>query len=162
MLRFRRLWGGFCEPDSQMTPAQINTAVAARFKLDPATMIQRTRTRAIAWPRQLAMALMREAGYSWPRIARFYGIHHTSVIHGVEACRARCQADPAWRGHHRCMVVIVDAVEGAERPKRSHDVSWVPSGRMDEYRSLRRNVLAHEAKALILTGAMPSPPPSAT
>jgi len=147
-----------------MTPAQINNAAAARFKLDPAAMIQRTRTRAIAWPRQLAMVLMREAGYTWPRIARFYSIHHTSVIHGVEACRARCEADPTWRGHHRCMTVTVGTVAGAERAKQARDITWVLPGMMNEYRALKVKgaLRPHEAKALILTGEMPSAPPSAT
>jgi len=98
-----------------MTPSKIHDAVAARFKLDPAAMIQRTRAREIAWPRQLAMTLMREAGYTWLWIARFYGIHHTSVMHGVEVCMARCEADPAWRGHYRCVLVVIGAVEGAIR-----------------------------------------------
>ena len=44
----------------------------------------------IAHARQDAMRRIREAlGYSYPRIGRFFGRDHTTVVHGVRASAAR-------------------------------------------------------------------------
>lgn len=43
-------------------------------------------------PRQEAMLIMHEAGYSMPRIGRFFRRDHTTVLHGIRAARARGEA----------------------------------------------------------------------
>jgi chromosomal replication initiation ATPase DnaA len=49
-----------------------------------------SRERWIAWPRQDFMLRAYEAGYSYPRIARFLGNRdHTTIMHGVKAAERR-------------------------------------------------------------------------
>ncbi|MDI9407797.1 MAG: helix-turn-helix domain-containing protein [Candidatus Pacebacteria bacterium] len=43
----------------------------------------------ISRPRQEAMLIMHEAGYSMPRIGRFFHRDHTTVLHGIRAAKAR-------------------------------------------------------------------------
>lgn len=41
--------------------------------------------------RQEAYALIRDAlGWSYPKLGRYFGRHHTSIMQGVDAHRARC------------------------------------------------------------------------
>lgn len=49
-----------------------------------------SRSRVIAWPRQDAMKLLAQAGYSLPEIGRYLGRRdHTTVLHGIAASKAR-------------------------------------------------------------------------
>lgn len=48
-----------------------------------------SRERHIAWPRQIAMAKMREQGFSLQTIADFWGVDHTTVLHGINAANGR-------------------------------------------------------------------------
>lgn len=48
-----------------------------------------TRQARIAQPRQKAMRQMRDAGYGASQIARFFGLDHTTVMHGIKAAEKR-------------------------------------------------------------------------
>lgn len=55
-----------------------------------------SRKRALARPRQVAMALSRElTTASYPKIGRFYGGRdHTTALHAVRRINALCEVDP--------------------------------------------------------------------
>jgi hypothetical protein len=59
----------------------IETAVAARYRLTRDDIRGIGRARAVARPRQIAMYLAREmTGQSLPRIGAHFGRHHTTVL----------------------------------------------------------------------------------
>src|SRR5579871_1447022 len=61
-------------------------AVADKFQLQPGQLKQKTNARQIAYPRQIAMYLIRElVQSSLPEIGRMFGgKHHTTVLHSVQ------------------------------------------------------------------------------
>lgn len=81
-----------------MPPAarQIIADTAHRHRLKVSELLGRCRARAYAWPRHEAMWLIRQLRYpdgshrySLPQIAAFFGMDHTSVLHGVRRHEAR-------------------------------------------------------------------------
>jgi chromosomal replication initiator protein len=61
-------------------------AVAEQFQLQPAQLKQKTNAQQIAYPRQIAMYLIKELTHSsLPEIGRMFGgKHHTTVLHSVQ------------------------------------------------------------------------------
>ena len=61
-------------------------AVAEKFQLQPAQLKQKTNAQQIAYPRQIAMYLIKELTHSsYPEIGRMFGgKHHTTVLHSVQ------------------------------------------------------------------------------
>jgi chromosomal replication initiator protein len=61
-------------------------AVAEKFQLQPSQLKQKTNAQQIAYPRQIAMYLIKELVHSsYPEIGRmFAGKHHTTVLHSVQ------------------------------------------------------------------------------
>ena len=61
-------------------------AVADKFQLQPAQLKQKTNAQQIAYPRQIAMYLIKELTHSsLPEIGRMFGgKHHTTVLHSVQ------------------------------------------------------------------------------
>jgi chromosomal replication initiator protein len=61
-------------------------AVADHFGLTPAQVKQKSNSRQIAYPRQIAMYLIKDLTHaSLPEIGRmFAGKHHTTVLHSVQ------------------------------------------------------------------------------
>jgi chromosomal replication initiator protein len=61
-------------------------AVAERFSLQPSQLKQKSNARHIAYPRQIAMYLIKElTAASLPEIGRvFGGKHHTTVLHSIQ------------------------------------------------------------------------------
>jgi chromosomal replication initiator protein len=61
-------------------------AVAEEFQVPPAQLKQKTNARVIAYPRQIAMYLMKKlTDSSLPEIGRLFGgKHHTTVLHSVQ------------------------------------------------------------------------------
>lgn len=54
------------------------------------SLMMRCRRRKFAWERQDIMRVLRDRfGWSYPRIAGYFGIDHSSVIHGVRQAKAR-------------------------------------------------------------------------
>jgi chromosomal replication initiator protein len=61
-------------------------AVADKFQMQPAQLKQKTNAQQIAYPRQIAMYLIKELTHSsLPEIGRMFGgKHHTTVLHSVQ------------------------------------------------------------------------------
>ena len=72
-------------PDKRVTIDSIQKAVAEHFVLKQAQLKEKSNTRAIAYPRQVAMYLVKELTQSsLPEIGRaFGGKHHTTVLHSI-------------------------------------------------------------------------------
>jgi chromosomal replication initiator protein len=71
-------------------------AVADRFSLQPSQLKQKSNSRQIAYPRQVAMYLVKELTHaSLPEIGRqFGGKHHTTVLHSVTKIEQLRHTDP--------------------------------------------------------------------
>jgi chromosomal replication initiator protein len=74
----------------------IIRAVAERYQLQPAQLKQKTNAQQIAFPRQVAMYLIKELTHaSLPEIGRaFGGKHHTTVLHSVQKIEELRQRNP--------------------------------------------------------------------
>ncbi len=74
----------------------IAEAVAADRGVTLKGISERTRIPGIAWVRQDAMRAQREGtGASYPRIAAFWGMDHSTVIYGVRRSAARAEGASA-------------------------------------------------------------------
>jgi chromosomal replication initiator protein len=90
---------------------RIQDAVAKRFSLDTNLLSERTRTDAIAYPRQVAMFLCRELlGASYVLIGeQFGGRDHSTVMHAYEKIRRLKETDPSTRSHLDEIRRVLDA-----------------------------------------------------
>ncbi|MCU1337892.1 MAG: chromosomal replication initiator protein DnaA [Bryobacterales bacterium] len=81
--------------DRRITMDSILRAVAEKHNLQPQQLKQKSNTRAIAYPRQIAMYLMKDLTQaSLPEIGRvFGGKHHTTVLHSVQKIERLRQTD---------------------------------------------------------------------
>src|ERR1700680_4628236 len=72
--------------ERRVTMDSVLRAVAERFQLQPAQLKQKTNAHNIAYPRQIAMYLIKELTQSsLPEIGRMFGgKHHTTVLHSVQ------------------------------------------------------------------------------
>jgi chromosomal replication initiator protein len=72
--------------DRRVSIDQVIRAVAEKFSLQPSQLKQKSNARQIAYPRQVAMYLVKElTSASLPEIGRaFGGKHHTTVLHSVQ------------------------------------------------------------------------------
>ncbi len=73
----------------------ILRAVAERSHCTPAQLKMKSNTRQIAYPRQIAMYLVKELTHaSLPEIGRYFGgKHHTTVLHSVQKIEDLRQRD---------------------------------------------------------------------
>src|SRR5262249_7914843 len=71
--------------ERKVTMESVLKMVADRFQLQPAQLKQKSNSRNIAYPRQIAMYLIKEITHaSLPEIGRMFGgKHHTTVLHSV-------------------------------------------------------------------------------
>jgi chromosomal replication initiator protein len=90
------LWG---EDEKVITIEQVQRKVCDLFGLKPSDMKAKTRTKAIAFPRQVAMYLARQLTHaSLAEVGRaFGGKDHTTVLHAVDKIQALLQEDPKLR-----------------------------------------------------------------
>jgi chromosomal replication initiator protein len=90
------LWG---EEEKIITIEQIQRSVAEFFGVKFSDFKAKNRTRAIAFPRQIAMYLARQLTHaSLAEVGRaFGGKDHTTVIHAVEKIHTLLQDDPKLR-----------------------------------------------------------------
>ena len=81
--------------DRLITIENIQKAVAEYYKMRVADLLSRRRTRTIARPRQLAMALSKElTEHSLPEIGEaFGGRDHTTVLHACRRIENLCETD---------------------------------------------------------------------
>ena len=82
--------------DKQVTIENIQKVVATYFKIRVADLLSAKRTRSIARPRQIAMALAKElTKHSLPEIgAAFGGRDHSTVIHATRKVASLRESDP--------------------------------------------------------------------
>lgn len=82
--------------DRRVTIDSIQKAVAERFGLKQAQLKEKSNTRKIVFPRQVAMYLVKElTDASLPEIGRaFGGKHHTTVIHSIHKIEQDRHTDP--------------------------------------------------------------------
>jgi chromosomal replication initiator protein len=82
--------------ERRITMDSVLRAVADKFSLQPAQLKQKTNARQIAYPRQVAMYLIKDLTQSsLPEIGRMFGgKHHTTVLHSVQKIEALRQKDP--------------------------------------------------------------------
>jgi chromosomal replication initiator protein len=82
--------------ERRITMDAILRAVGERFNLQPSQIKQKTNARTIAYPRQIAMYLIKELTQaSLPEIGRaFAGKHHTTVLHSIQKIDRLRQKDP--------------------------------------------------------------------
>ncbi len=80
----------------QITFEFIQRVVGEEYGLEPRKLKEKSNTRAIAFPRQIAMYLSKELiGASLPEIGRaFGGKHHTTVLHAVNKIERLRNKDP--------------------------------------------------------------------
>ncbi len=82
-------------PERRISVDSILRAVAERFSLQPAQLKMKSNTRKIAYPRQIAMYLVKELTHaSLPETGRYFGgKHHTTVLHSVQKIEGLRQHD---------------------------------------------------------------------
>ena len=90
------LWG---EEEKVVTVEQIQRKVCDFFNLKLTDLKAKNRTKAVAFPRQVAMYLARDLTHaSLAEIGRaFGGKDHTTVLHAVDKIKALLQEDPKLR-----------------------------------------------------------------
>jgi chromosomal replication initiator protein len=81
--------------EKRITVESILKAVSERFGLTPAQLKMKSNTQKIAYPRQVAMYLVKELTQaSLPEIGRYFaGKHHTTVLHSVQKIEELRQRD---------------------------------------------------------------------
>jgi chromosomal replication initiator protein len=82
-------------PERKVTVESILKAVAERFSMPPAQLKVKSNTKQIAYPRQIAMYLVKELTHaSLPEIGRYFGgKHHTTVLHSITKIEELRQRD---------------------------------------------------------------------
>jgi chromosomal replication initiator protein len=90
------LWG---EEEKIITIEQVQRKVCDLFGLKPSDLKAKTRTKTIAFPRQVAMYLARQLTHaSLAEVGRaFGGKDHTTVLHAVDKIRTLLNDDPKLR-----------------------------------------------------------------
>ncbi len=89
----------------------IRKVVAEYYDITVKDLMGRKRTRTIARPRQIAMALSRElTGDSYPDIGQsFGGRDHTTVMHGCDKVAELRAADPAFDKDYKALAMMLQA-----------------------------------------------------
>jgi chromosomal replication initiator protein len=82
--------------ERRITMDSVLRAVADKFQMQSSQLKQKTNARNIAYPRQIAMYLIKELTQSsLPEIGRMFGgKHHTTVLHSVQKIDKLRQKDP--------------------------------------------------------------------
>jgi chromosomal replication initiator protein len=82
-------------PEKKVSVESIIKAVGERFNLQPAQLKMKSNTKQIAYPRQIAMYLVKDLTHaSLPEIGRYFGgKHHTTVLHSVQKIEELRQKD---------------------------------------------------------------------
>ncbi len=82
--------------DRRITMDSIQKAVAERFQIKQLQLKEKSNTRKVVYPRQVAMYLAKElTNASLPEIGRaFGGKHHTTVLHSINKIDQTRQIDP--------------------------------------------------------------------
>ena len=97
--------------DRQITIENIQKTVAEYYKMRVVDLLSRRRTRTIARPRQMAMALSKElTEHSLPEIGEaFGGRDHTTVLHACRRIEELCETDGRLREDRAKLVRVLTA-----------------------------------------------------
>ncbi len=81
--------------EKRISVESILRAVGERFNLQPAQLKMKSNTRQIAYPRQIAMYVVKDLTHaSLPEIGRYFGgKHHTTVLHSIQKIEELRQHD---------------------------------------------------------------------
>jgi chromosomal replication initiator protein len=95
--------------EKRVTMDSVLRAVAEEFQLQPAQLKLKSNARQIAYPRQIAMYLIKELTQSsLPEIGRMFGgKHHTTVLHSVQKIEKLRQKDAEL---HRLIHKVSDSI----------------------------------------------------
>lgn len=91
----------FKTKDSELDPADIKKAVANYYKIKVSEMESPKRSRNIAYPRQIAIYLIRDMcpNYSFPKIGELFGGRdHTTILHSYEKICEELSNSPDLNG----------------------------------------------------------------
>src|SRR5579871_6905813 len=96
--------------DRRVTIDSIQKAVAERFQIKQSQLKEKSNTKKVVYPRQVAMYLVKElTNASLPEIGRaFGGKHHTTVIHSIEKIGSLRQTDPEL---NRMLHTLMDSLQ---------------------------------------------------
>jgi chromosomal replication initiator protein len=79
-----------------VTPQEIVRFVAHHYGLKVSDLKGRDNRRSVAFPRQVAMYLIREVlGLSYPEIGKLFGKHHSTVIYSIETITESRRSNPS-------------------------------------------------------------------
>ncbi len=82
--------------ERQVTPAEVIRFVAHHYGIKVADLKGRDNRRSVAFPRQVAMYLIRELlTLSYPEIAKLFSKHHSTVMYSVETIAEQRRSNPA-------------------------------------------------------------------
>jgi chromosomal replication initiator protein len=97
-------------PERKISVESILRAVGERFSLQPAQLKMKSNTRQIAYPRQIAMYLVKELTHaSLPEIGRYFGgKHHTTVLHSIQKIEQERQHD---EGLNNLIHSLIDSLQ---------------------------------------------------
>ena len=95
--------------ERRVTMDSVLRAVAERFQLQPNQLKQKSNAQTIAYPRQVAMYLIKELTHSsLPEIGRMFGgKHHTTVLHSVHKIDKLRQKNPDL---NRLIHSVIDSI----------------------------------------------------
>ena len=95
--------------ERRVTMEIILRTVAEHFQMQPAELKQKNNAQNIAYPRQIAMYLMKDlTRSSLPEIGRFFGgKHHTTVLHSVQKIEKLRQKDGDF---NRIINSLIDSI----------------------------------------------------
>ena len=83
-------------PGRHVTPQEIIRFVAHHYGIKVADIKGRDNRRSIAFPRQIAIYLIREIlGVSYPEIGKIFSKHHSTIIYSVEAIAKERLSNPS-------------------------------------------------------------------
>jgi len=96
--------------ERKVTIDSIQKAVAERFGIKQAQLKEKSNTKAIVYPRQVAMYLVKElTSASLPEIGRvFGGKHHTTVLHSIHKIEQLRKTDPDL---NRMLHSLIDSLQ---------------------------------------------------
>jgi chromosomal replication initiator protein len=99
----------FFAPEKRITIESVQKAVADHYQIPVAQLKQKSNTRRVTEPRQVAMYICRElTGASLPEIGRaFAGKHHTTVLHSIQKIDQRRQREPEF---NRIIQRLIDSL----------------------------------------------------
>lgn len=104
------------------TIAEIITAVAAEFEINPREITGTSRLYVFTHPRHMVCAIAHEAGYSLPVIAhRVGGRDHSSILYGVRQAVKIAAKNAAYRESlHKLRKSLLEGATDAAHKKRKY------------------------------------------